>query len=91
MIDRKKPHWRKAELEMLLGLVGDVPWRAEDRSTLDDHCDLPTPVIAVRTLKADVLVGADPGRCADIATWCGDWLVSGRFGIISVAGANKGR
>jgi hypothetical protein len=68
-------------------LVGDVPWRADDRSTLADHCQLPAPVIAVRTLKAEVLVGADLARCAEVATGCGDWLVSGRFGIISVAGA----
>jgi uncharacterized protein with ATP-grasp and redox domains len=70
-------------------LVGDVPWRADDRSTLGDHCDLAAPVIAVRTLKAEVLVGADPVRCADVAAQSADWLVSGRFGIISVAHTNN--
>jgi hypothetical protein len=70
-------------------LVGDVPWQADDRGTLGDRCDLPAPVIAVRTLKAEVLVGADPVRCADVAAQSADWLVSGRFGIISVANTNN--
>jgi uncharacterized protein with ATP-grasp and redox domains len=66
-------------------LVGDAPWRADDQRSFADVVDLPTTVIALRTLKAEVLVGAGPGRASAAAARGPSWLVSGRFGVVQVA------
>ena len=70
-------------------LVGDVPFSAGARSSFNDAVQLSAPVIALRTLKAEVLVGADPDGCAAAAKQSPDWLVSGRFGVVQVALANN--
>ena len=70
-------------------LVGDRPWRATDHDRFDATVSLPAPVIAVRTLKAEVLVGADLDACVDVARHSDDWLVSGRFGVVQVARVNN--
>ena len=70
-------------------LVGDVPWSTDDLRRFDDVVDLPTAVIALRTLKAEVLVGADPLRAAATARRDAAWLVGGRFGVVQVAGGGS--
>ncbi len=70
-------------------LVGDRPWRATDRDPFSMVVDLPAPAIAVRTLKAEVLVGADAAVCDDVAAHSPDWLVSGRFGVVQVAAGDN--
>jgi len=71
-------------------LVGDAPWSPGDGRRFDDVVDLPAPVLALRTLKAEVLVGADPARAAAAASRDPAWLVSGRFGVVQVArGASR--
>ncbi|HEY1098926.1 MAG TPA: ARMT1-like domain-containing protein, partial [Myxococcota bacterium] len=69
-------------------LVGDAPFDPGDRSAFADRVSLPVPVIAVRTLKAEVLVGADSAVVARIAAGCDNWLVTGRFGVVQVANTN---
>lgn len=66
-------------------LVGDVPWRADDTRTFGNVVDLPAPVISLRTLKAEVLVGAPTARCLAAAEADPQWLVSGRLGVVQVA------
>lgn len=66
-------------------LVGDVPWTLEDTRTFADVVELPAPVIALRTLKAEVLVGVDAATATAAAAVAGDWLVSGRFGVVQCA------
>jgi len=66
-------------------LVGDAPWTPEDPRSFADVVDLPAPVIALRTLKAEVLVGVDAATCARAADVAPDWLVSGRFGVVQCA------
>jgi hypothetical protein len=66
-------------------LVGDAPWSPDDRRRFDDVVDLPTNVIALRTLKAEVLVGAAPDRASAAAARDASWLVGGRFGVVQVA------
>lgn len=66
-------------------LVGDAPWTPEDTRSFADVVDLPAPVIALRTLKAEVLVGVDAATCARAADVAPDWLVSGRFGVVQCA------
>ena len=66
-------------------LVGDRPWDAAETATFADVVDLPAPTIALRTLKAEVLVGVDAATCARAADLTPDWLVSGRFGLVQCA------
>jgi uncharacterized protein with ATP-grasp and redox domains len=66
-------------------LVGDQPWDPEYRWGFADVVDLPAPVIALRTLKAEVLVGVDAASCARARDLADDWLVSGRFGVVQCA------
>jgi hypothetical protein len=63
-------------------LVRDIP---PDEAAFDDVVAFPAPVIALRTLKAEVLVGADPARVAAAKARDDDWLVSGRYGLVQVA------
>jgi uncharacterized protein with ATP-grasp and redox domains len=67
-------------------LVSDRPWDAADDARFVDVVDLPAPVIALRTLKAEVQVGGDPARVARARSLDPGWLVSGRFGVVQVAG-----
>ncbi len=62
-------------------LVGDGP---PSDAAFHDVVSFPAPLIALRTLKAEVLVGADPVRVASAAARDPDWLVSGRFGLVQV-------
>jgi uncharacterized protein with ATP-grasp and redox domains len=66
-------------------LVGDAPWTTDDRTDFDDVVDLPAAVVALRTLKAEVLVGASPQAAQAAAARDPTWLVSGRFGVVQVA------
>jgi uncharacterized protein with ATP-grasp and redox domains len=63
-------------------LVGDG---APSDEAFADVVDFPAPLIALRTLKAEVLVGGDPARVAAARARDVDWLVSGRFGLVQVA------
>jgi uncharacterized protein with ATP-grasp and redox domains len=65
-------------------LVGDVPWDPDDTRSLGDVVDLPVAVIALRTLKAEVLVGAAP-EAVQRAMRDPTWLVDGRRGLVQVA------
>lgn len=62
-------------------LVGDIPPTTRPFAAV---VSFPAPVIALRTLKAEVLVGADAHRVAAAQIY-DDWLVSGRFGLVQVA------
>lgn len=66
-------------------LVSDRPYSADDDDAFADVVDLPAPVIAVRTLKAEVAVGITAVAAARARTADAEWLVSGRFGVIQVA------
>jgi uncharacterized protein with ATP-grasp and redox domains len=68
-------------------LVGDVPYDVDDTRGFDDVVDLPATVIALRTLKAEVLVGAAVDRARTARERDGAWLVGGRFGVVQVARA----
>jgi len=68
-------------------LVGDG---APSDAAFDSVVDFPAPLVALRTLKAEVLVGAAPARVAVVRRRDVDWLVSGRCGLVQVArGANR--
>ena len=44
------------------------------------------PVLAVRTAKADVMVGLQPGQAENITKQDPDWMVNGQWGVIQHAG-----
>ncbi len=62
-------------------LLGDRHW--DYTTPFDDVvCYLPTPLVALRTLKSDVLIGLKPGQQPILDQKDPDWLVNGRWGLI---------
>jgi hypothetical protein len=62
-------------------LVDDRNWPATaDFAERTDY--FPGPVVALRTLKSDVVVGLDPARLADLDGTGTAWRTSGTYGLI---------
>ena len=62
-------------------LIGDRHWPYT--TPFDDVvCYLPAPLVALRTLKSDVLVGLKPGQQPILDQKDPDWLINGRWGLI---------
>jgi uncharacterized protein with ATP-grasp and redox domains len=62
-------------------LLGDRHW--DYTTPFDDVvCYLPAPLVALRTLKSDVLIGLEPGQQPILDQKDPDWLVNGRWGLI---------
>ncbi len=66
-------------------LVKDAPYDDSDGRTFDSTVDIGARVIALRTLKAEVLVGAPVAVCQAAAVVDAAWLSSGRFGVVQCA------
>ena len=66
-------------------LTGDAIWD-EFVSFADALSYFPTPLVALRTLKSDGLVGVDAQRIRALDTQADDWRVSGQYGVIQAAG-----
>jgi uncharacterized protein with ATP-grasp and redox domains len=62
-------------------LLGDRHWPFTT-SFADVVSYLPAPLVALRTLKSDVLVGLEPGREIVLNQKDVDWLTNGRWGLI---------
>ena len=86
-------HQRLADVDVIVAkgdcnyrrLAGDSPWTPEDTRAFGDVVKLPAPTIVLRTLKAEVLVGAEARRCAEAAARDPQWLVNGRCGVVQVS------
>ncbi len=63
-------------------LVGDAAWPAS--TPLADAVQLPAPVAVLRTLKSDVLVGADPAVVARLDTDTPGWRSEGSRALVQV-------
>merc|ERR1711936_291741 len=63
-------------------LVGDLNWEttATFRTALQGF--LPTSLPSLRTAKADVMVGLEPGQAEELTTLDTDWMVTGQWGVI---------
>lgn len=48
--------------------------------------DFPAPLMALRTLKSDTLVGVNPERMAELDEQAEDWRTSGTYGVAQFAG-----
>lgn len=64
-------------------LVGDAPW--PHSTPMAAAISFPCPVLALRTMKAEVLVGADATTCEHARASDASWMVSGRFGLIALS------
>jgi len=66
-------------------LVGDLNWEttATFKSALQGF--LPTSVLSLRTAKADVMVGLEPGQAERVTKVDSQWMVSGQWGVIQYA------
>jgi hypothetical protein len=66
-------------------LVGDRNWPATS-AFADLTAYFPSPVVALRTLKSDVVVGLDPTAVADLDATGTAWRTSGSYGLIQARG-----
>ncbi len=65
-------------------LLGDAHW--PPTTPFAQAVDyFPTALAALRTLKAELIVGLRPGQAEALAAAEGDWLVNGRRGVIQAA------
>jgi hypothetical protein len=62
-------------------LVGDCHW-SESTPFGDAVSYFPAPVVALRTLKSDVVVGMDPATVAELDASGTDWRIDGRHGLV---------
>jgi len=62
-------------------LCSDAPWPPETPFT-EVVAHFPTSLVALRTFKAEVVVGLPPGAAAHAATRDARWMVSGRFAVV---------
>jgi hypothetical protein len=62
-------------------LVGDENWPAT-RSFAEATGYFPSPVVALRTLKSDVVVGLEPVALAELDATGTPWRTSGTYGLI---------
>jgi len=66
-------------------LLGDRHWpHAARLSQVAGY--FPAPVVALRTLKAELIVGLEPGQAEALATEDPDWLINGQRGLIHALG-----
>jgi len=71
-------------------LLGDCMW--DPSAPFDEVVGnyFPTPVCALRTLKAEIGVGMDTEQIERAKRLDSDWMVNGRFGVVQFAmGAKK--
>lgn len=62
-------------------LLGDAHWDPTS-SFADATSYFPAPFAAIRTLKAEVVVGLEPGEAERLSAQDHEWLVNGRRGVI---------
>ncbi len=65
--------------------VGDAVWPA-DAAFADVTAYFPAPLLALRTLKSDPIVGLAPGRAAALEREDATWRVNGKRGVASLGG-----
>ncbi|HVZ32671.1 MAG TPA: ARMT1-like domain-containing protein [Polyangiaceae bacterium] len=75
-------HYRRA--------VGDALWPAES-SFAAITSSFPAPLLALRTLKSDAIVGLRPGLSNELDQLDARWRVNGRRGVASFGGAAPAR
>jgi uncharacterized protein with ATP-grasp and redox domains len=65
-------------------LIGDCHWEPTTRFE-DAVAHFPAPVVALRTLKAELIVGLRAGEAERLRAEDAEWLVNGKRGVIQFA------
>merc|ERR1712136_233049 len=67
-------------------LMGDLAWPTNTTFEVALRGFRPTNIVALRTLKADVVSGLDPIQVEELDTQWGsrDWMTNGQYGLIQV-------
>jgi hypothetical protein len=63
-------------------LVGDLKWKPTETFTAALQGFHPAPLVALRTLKADVVTGLTDGQVESTHDLDSNWMVNGEWGII---------
>lgn len=63
-------------------LVGDLNWSPETLFTHSLQGFKPSSLCTLRTLKADVVVGLNPGQSVETAAVDADWMLTGKYAVI---------
>lgn len=64
-------------------LVGDVCWPHTEKFSVALRGFGPAPLVTLRTIKADVAVGLQPGQAEKVAENDTDWLLTGKYAVVS--------
>jgi uncharacterized protein with ATP-grasp and redox domains len=62
-------------------LLGDLDWPYTTPFT-EILAYFPTPVLALRTVKAELACGLRPGQAERVASQDPDWMINGRWGMV---------
>jgi len=62
-------------------LLGDLDWPYTTPFT-DILTYFPAPIVALRTVKAELACGLQPGQAERVATLDPDWMIDGRWGLV---------
>lgn len=63
-------------------LIGDINWLPETPFKEALQGFLPSPLLALRTLKADCVAGLRPGLAKEIHAQNPNWMLTGEYGIV---------
>jgi len=69
-------------------LVGDVNWETTVPFSTALQGFLPSNIASLRTLKADVVTGLEPGKAEETFKKDPDWMTGGNWGVIQFATKN---
>ncbi|XP_021931470.1 protein-glutamate O-methyltransferase-like isoform X2 [Zootermopsis nevadensis] len=67
-------------------LVGETNWLATESFANALQGFHPAPLVTLRTLKADLICGLQPGQAEMIAAKSRDWMISGNYAVIQFDG-----
>jgi hypothetical protein len=87
MPDRLRAEFATAKLTVMKGdlnyrrLIGDQNW-PPTTPFADLTGYFPGPVVALRTLKSDVVAGLDPATLAELEATGSPWRTTGAYGLI---------
>jgi hypothetical protein len=62
-------------------LLGDLDW-PYTMPFADILSYFPAPVVALRTVKAELACGLQPGQAERVAVQDPDWMIDGRWGVV---------
>merc|ERR1711974_596039 len=63
-------------------LVGDLKWKPTDTFYESLQGFHPAPLVTLRTLKADVVVGLKEGQASKAQEVDSEWMTNGNWGLI---------